>query len=93
MFLLTEQFTRQAKSGDEQTKELPVVRFAPLCTKCARQAGLMLPQEERDVLLGEVHYEFLLLLSQFEPQRGLSFGCYICETLPRRVLNWAHREQ
>lgn len=45
MCLLTEQFAYQAGASAEPANELLLVRFAPLCAKCACHAGLVLPQK------------------------------------------------
>lgn len=83
----------KAKRGDETAMLDLLVRFRPLFVKCARRSGALLPCEERGILLAQVHYEFLLLVHEFEPERGAPFAGYIGEMLPRRVLNWAHKEQ
>lgn len=49
--------------------------------------------EGRGVLLAEVHYQFLLLVHEFESGRGVPFDCYVSAMLPRRVLNWAQKER
>lgn len=84
---------RSAQSGDDKAKLNLLLRFQPLCRRCAAQAHQATPFEEKGVLECEVECEFLILLHEFDPQRGVPFDGFISVMLPQRVLAWTRKER
>lgn len=93
IFRHNEEIALLAKNDISGAKILLLGRFEPLCVKCARQARIILPYEEYTILMCAVQFEFLILLDEFEPHRGVPFGGYITAMLPRRVSDWAQKER
>lgn len=81
-----------ARSGDEVALLDLLRRFEPLCHKCARHFAGALPHHDGALLLAEVHFEFLVLVGEFDAERGVSFAGYIAEMLPRRMHDWVKKE-
>lgn len=82
----------QAKAQNElATLRLPE-EFAPLINKWIRLSAWELPWEDGAVLAAEVHYVFLILLLEYQPERGVPFDGYIHTMLRQRVSNFIRKE-
>lgn len=88
----SEELAHQAKTGDENQAHL-LLLFEPLLCNCAKRAALMLPYEDRAILVAETRYAFLLLLGQFDAEQGVPFVGYIKTKLCFYMFNWCRLEQ
>lgn len=84
---------RCAQRDDEEAKLLLLARFEPLCLRCAHEARRRLPGEDLGVCQSEATYQFLLLLNEFDAERGVPFAGFLKAMMPRRVLGWARKER
>jgi RNA polymerase sigma factor (sigma-70 family) len=90
--LLTARMVCDAQHGNDAALLDLLVRFRPLCARCIWRAGQTLPHEAHNILLAEVRYEFIVLIHEFDAERGVPFAGYITAMLPRRVFDWAQKE-
>ncbi len=78
---------QKAQSGETQSCLELLRRFAPLMDKWQRRLAQRLPYEDKAVLQSEVRFAVLLLIIEFDAERGVPFEGYMCGMLARRLAN------
>lgn len=87
------ELVERAQNGEpEATLEL-LARFEPLLGKWRRRLSRQLPREDAEVLRGEVTFHFLLLVLEFNHQRGAPFAGFMECMLESRLQSFVRREQ
>jgi len=82
-----------AKRGNEHARRQLWEQFEPRFAKWARLAARNLPRHASACFNAEKRSVFLLLLLEFEPERGVPFAPYADFMLRRRLHNYVQQER